>query len=1009
VGSGGGQRPQVFGDDVLKALINALVDEYQDIFRSDLNPEAARLPPMKFNVDEAKWQTNSNRERIRNSSIVNQSEIQKQVEKMLEAGVVKLDPDARYYSQVILAPKPDGTWRFCIDFRKLNLCLKDMLWPIPNIEHMVRRLGKERSQYFAKFDMTKGYWQVMIDESCQHYTAFLTIAGLFAWKRVPMGIKPAAAYFQCMMMTIVLVGLLYIICEVYMDDVIVHGKTHTEFIDRLRQIFERCRLYNVSLNPAKSLIGMNQVEYVGSLIDKDGMHFSKAKLSEVENFPVPKGIKTLRAFLGLANYFGRHIGNLAALAQAMRSVVKEHTKTRKFVWTEEANTSFEELKKAIVNCPKLYFISDDVEDKIFLHTDASDYGYGAYLYQVVKQEEHPILFMSKTFQGAQLRWNTVDKECFAIFMAFQKFDYLIRNVFFTLRTDSRNLTFINSGEDGRVFRWKIQIQKYNFQIEHIPGKLNIVADCFSRLVSNGDEAEAAGVDIISSNYEYDIPKDKMELIKWYHNSTSGHHGVEKTIERLERDNHKWEFRREHVRRFIKTCPCCQKMSYLQIPIHTHPFTTVAYKPMERLNMDYVGPFPEDEYKNTYILVIIDTFTRTTGLYPVPAADGPNSAKSLLHFIGYFGCPSQIVSDRGSHFVNEVIKEFMILMGTEHKLTLAYSKEENAVVENANKRVQEYLRDIMFERRIISKWSAALPLVQRILMTDRNEVTRMTPAEMLYGNAVDLDRGIFLPNTPVDEEGKEVRLSEWAASVLQTQRDLLDIAAKRQKKRDHNRLIQDHDTMFTDFPVGSFVLVSYPLTGMGRKPPTKLHPRLKGPYQVVNRRKDTFTVRNLLTSDMEDFHVTSLHPYHENTQFISPQEVVLRDKDMFQIEAVLEHRGNTKKLSSLEFKVKWLGYEESESTWEPWKTVRTTAQLHNYLVSVNLHNLIPKDFRHGYPQIFVQPRVSILTEPIQGFAQPAMPAKRGPRQVRNAKLRRIKKVRFYFNVNEIHDDTKHESS
>eukprot|EP00597_Dinobryon_sp_UTEXLB2267_P000565 CAMPEP_0170062110 /NCGR_PEP_ID=MMETSP0019_2-20121128/3452_1 /TAXON_ID=98059 /ORGANISM="Dinobryon sp., Strain UTEXLB2267" /LENGTH=114 /DNA_ID=CAMNT_0010268161 /DNA_START=519 /DNA_END=863 /DNA_ORIENTATION=+ len=106
--------------------------------------------------------------------------------------------------------------------------------------------------------------------------------------------------------------------------------------------------------------------------------------------------------------------------------------------------------------------------------------------------------------------------------------------------------------------------------------------------------------------------------------------------------------------------------------------------------------------------------------------GPfNSAMSLLHFIGYFGCPTQIVSDRGSHFVNEIIKEFMILMGTEHKLTLAYSKEENAMVENANKRVQEYLRDIMFERRIIKRWSAALPLVQRILMTDKNEVTNAT--------------------------------------------------------------------------------------------------------------------------------------------------------------------------------------------------------------------------------------------------------------------------------------------
>jgi hypothetical protein len=161
----GAVRPEVFGDDVLKASINALVNEYTDIFRSDLNPEAARLPPMKFDVDEAKWQTSSNRERIRNSSISNQKEIREQVAKLQEAGVIQLDPEARYYSQVLLAPKPDGTWRFCIDFRKLNLCLKDLMWPIPNIEHLIRRLGKERSEYFAKFDMSKGYWQILIDES----------------------------------------------------------------------------------------------------------------------------------------------------------------------------------------------------------------------------------------------------------------------------------------------------------------------------------------------------------------------------------------------------------------------------------------------------------------------------------------------------------------------------------------------------------------------------------------------------------------------------------------------------------------------------------------------------------------------------------------------------------------------------------------------------------------------------------------------------------------------------
>ena len=132
-------------------------------------------------------------------------------------------------------------------------------------------------------------------------------------------------------------------------------------------------------------------------------------------------------------------------------------------------------------------------------------------------------------------------------------------------------------------------------------------------------------------------------------------------------------------------------------------------------------------------------------------------------------------------MNDIIEEFMILMGTNHKLTLSYSKEENAMVENANKRIQEYLRDLMFERRIIKKWSLALPFVQRILMTERNEVTKVTPAELLYGNAIDLDKGIFLPNAPLDAEGREVRLTEWAANMLQMQKDILEVATKLQKK------------------------------------------------------------------------------------------------------------------------------------------------------------------------------------------------------------------------------------
>jgi hypothetical protein len=152
-------------------------------------------------------------------------------------------------------------------------------------------------------------------------------------------------------------------------------------------------------------------------------------------------------------------------------------------------------------------------------------------------------------------------------------------------------------------------------------------------------------------------------------------------------------------------------------------------------MDYEGPFPED----TYGLTIMDTFSRAVGLYAVPNLEARH--------IGIFGCPSQIVSDRGTHFTADIIQELMVLVGTNHVLTLAASKQENAAVENANKRSQEYLRSMLFDNRILKRWSDVLPLVQRIMMAEPNDVISIAPAQLLFGNSIQLDRGIFLPNLP----------------------------------------------------------------------------------------------------------------------------------------------------------------------------------------------------------------------------------------------------------------------
>ena len=117
---------------------------------------------------------------------------------------------------------------------------------------------------------------------------------------------------------------------------------------------------------------------------------------------------------------------------------------------------------------------------------------------------------------------------------------------------------------------------------------------------------------------------------------------------------------------------------------------------------------------------------------------------LVRNIGIFGCPSQIVSDRGTHFTADIIRELMVLVGTNHVLTLAASKQENAAVENANKRSQEYLRSMLFDNRILKRWSDVLPLVQRIMMAEPNEVIGVSLAQLLFGNSIQLDRRIFLP-------------------------------------------------------------------------------------------------------------------------------------------------------------------------------------------------------------------------------------------------------------------------
>ncbi len=349
---------------------------------------------------------------------------------------------------------------------------------------------------------------------------------------------------------------------------------------------------------------------MGRQLDADGIHFSAEQLSEVVEFPTPVGAKGLRSFLGLANYFRDHVRHYVDMERPMWDILAKHDKSKKFQWTELAEGGFLEMQVAIRDCAKLYFFKDDPDAQIILRTDASDYEYGAYLCQVVGDRKYPVLSMSKSFHGAELN-------CGAIYKALEKFQYLLYNQHFILETDNNYLTFLNTAtSSSRVYRWELAIQRHAFNIIHVVGKLNVESCVF-----DNHSTKAYPLQAVATMNEIMLTDQQYTTMGKFHNSTSGHAGIERTVKGMHKTGISRPYLRELFRGYIRMCPVCQKMSYLKIPIIARRFTTTATGPMEVLNMDYEGSFPEVKYGNSYVLTIIDTFSNAIGLYDVPNLGG----------------------------------------------------------------------------------------------------------------------------------------------------------------------------------------------------------------------------------------------------------------------------------------------------------------------------------------------------------------------------------------------------
>ena len=314
----------------------------------------------------------------------------------------------------------------------------------------------------------------------------------------------------------------------------------------------------------------------------------------------------------MAVYFIDHIRDYATKVVPLHKMLKDYKRDRKLVWTEEGRIAFEEIKEAVNNCTTLYFIDDF--SPIVLYTDASDFGIGGYLCQIRDGKEHPIAFVSHGLSEQEIRWSTIEKECYAVVYSLNKLDYLLSNRKFLLKTDHKNLTFIDADKNPKVKRWKLAIQGYDADWEYIKGPTNVIADPFSRLgwkeeftksgianslaalrevphelqlimqehlnilgVSPRSMSDAEGEHSLyplrqnqfypKSAREFQISPAIRETIAKVHNAVVGHHGLERTVEKLIAAGHHWLYNmREHVKYYTKQCcPILSKDELLEDP------------------------------------------------------------------------------------------------------------------------------------------------------------------------------------------------------------------------------------------------------------------------------------------------------------------------------------------------------------------------------------------------------------------------------------------------------------
>jgi len=876
--------------------IEIFKNDYPTVFRDVLPVQPAKVTPMQIILMNDKKLPNSQPPRRFSETV--KKFIYDEIQKWLHDGVIS-HCDAAYASQITVVHAKGRDWRLCIDFRELNEVTKSNVYPIPNLKSVLRRVSGKN--YYAKIDLKKGYLQAPLDEKSREFSAFISDFGVYQFNRIPFGLKNAPGYFQYILSKEVLNGLLYIICELYIDDIIIFADNMQELKERFILVLERLKQFNIIVNSAKCKFGLKKIEFLGHIVSKEGIQLSENKINDLKKIEEPISKSTLKSFLGLTNYFREFVPNYADKVYKLEKLLSNKMK---FEWDEKYREAFQNIKDSIINAGILHII--DYELPIVVRTDASENGIGAVLFQNDGDNIKNIAFMSKKFSKSAKKWSTYDKEAYAIYFALKKWFNLLQGHKFSVQTDHKNLTYIQNTVDGKVARWRMFLQELDFNISYIPGRLNVIADNLSRCCIGVEE-----------NFH--------ETLEKVHNAINGHLGINKTIKKLQELNIYWKNMRRDVISFIKSCPSCQKSRNTTKDILSEEVHVIEnYEIFEEVSVDYRINLPADVYGNTNILVVIDNFSKYVELFPVKEMNAEVTANCLLQVISRYGLIKFIRSDLGSQFIGDICSKLCDLMNIKQITTSGYNPQSNGIVERTNAEIKRHLQILINDKDTQNKWSFSLPLIQRILNSTIHKSTGYAPAKIIFGDNINLDR--YLINDDVQPRLTTNVLPEYINNLINIQSKIKQQAQINLGTTLDNRInkkSKGNNIMENKFKANELVVVI-------NHNKSKLDFKWKGPFKVIKKLfGNVYEVEDLRNKKKLRFNSVDLKRFNCPSN-IDPINIAARDESEYVVKEILDHKLEGKNKKNKTHYYFLVEFEDESKEWLPYLEVRELQAFDIYL-------------------------------------------------------------------------------